>query len=103
MPALEIAIQKVETAHQNLISGNPADFDISGIAALMRGAAVAALAELLRTAQPSAAQIARMSRVNLEGLLYLERVRLARQTVREELASAGQEGHVLYGYRSGSN
>ena len=102
IPDLETAIQRLEATHRNLVGENPEDFDVAGNAASERGLAIVAVVDLLKLEEPSTKQIARLKYVNLDGVLYLERVRLARQALRGELAAAGQHSRVVSGYQSGS-
>ena len=100
MPDLEQAIQDLELAHQELLAGNPADFAHLERATAGRAVAIDSVLPLIDGV--TASQLTRLKHIHLGGSLSLERIRLARQGVRKELASLSQEARVLSGYHAGS-
>ena len=102
MRNLEIALQRLELAQRELVAANPSDFESLGQLGKNRGLAIDAVLELIEDSEPSANQLDRLKRVCLGGILSVERIRGARQAVREELARLNQQGQVLAGYRIGS-
>jgi hypothetical protein len=102
MPDLEEAIQDLELAHQELLAANPADFAHLERATAGRAAAINSVLTLVNEPGVTPGQLARIQQVHLGGALSLERVRLARQGLRKELASLSQEARVLSGYHAGS-
>ncbi len=103
MITLDQALAELELTHHELVSENPADFDKLEVLVRGRALAVEALLALMQHSELAPAQVARLKRVHLGGLLSLERIRFARRAVREELASLSQQGRVLSGYLSGSS
>jgi hypothetical protein len=102
MPDLEQAIQDLELAHQELLAGSPADFAELERATSDRAAAIDTVLALVNEPRVTPGQLARLQHIHLGGSLSLERIRQARQGLRNELASLSQEARVLSGYHAGS-
>src|SRR4051794_10450063 len=102
MNPLELAIHHLERTHRALVAENPSYFVSLDRAARNRCLAIEAVTALLENCEPTPDQLTRLNRIALSGILSIERIRLARQEVREELASLGQEGRILSGYCAGS-
>jgi hypothetical protein len=103
MPDLEAALQELETAQRELVAENPEDFGSLSLVAQRRSQALDSVLALLETAEPSAVQLGRLKRVHLGGILSVERIRLAREGIREEVADLSRQERVISGYRAGSS
>ena len=102
MPNVETALQTLELAQRELVAANPSDFESLERVGRIRGLAIDAVLELVDIPGLTPAQLDRVKRVQLGGILCIERIRNERQNVRDELSRLSQQGHVLSGYRSGS-
>ena len=102
MRDVELALQQLELAQRELVGGNPSDFDSLERLGRNRGLAIDAVLELIENPGLTAEQLDRLKRVHASGILCVERIRGARQSVREELSRLSQQGRVLSGYQSGS-
>src|SRR3954469_14685161 len=102
MNNLESEIQRLERAHQRLVAENPGDFAALAAVSQERALAIESVSEMLDKSEPTPDQLARLNRIHLSGILSLQRIRLARQEVREELTCLSREARVLSGYHAGS-
>ena len=102
MTGLEQAIRSLELAHRELVGEYPADFVRVGGAVRGRSLAIDSLLELLKGSELTAAEMGRLQGIHLGGILSMERIRVVRQIIREELVDLSQQGRVLSGYQAGS-
>jgi hypothetical protein len=102
MPDLEHAIQDLELAHQELLAANPSDFADLERASKCRGAAINSVLASVDEPDVTPGQLARIQDIHQGGSISLERIRLARQGLRKELASLSQQARVVSGYHAGS-
>ena len=102
MRKMESVLQALELAQRELVAANPSDFESLQRLGQNRGAAIDALLSSMNDAELSTEQLDRLKRVHLGGILSVERIRGARQAVREELVGLSQQGKLLAGYQIGS-
>lgn len=102
MRDVELALQQLELAQRELVGENPSDFNSLERLGRDWGLAIDAVLELIENPGLTAEQLDRLKRVHVSGILCVERIRGARQAVREELSRLSQQGRVLSGYQSGS-
>lgn len=100
---LEQAIEDLEKANQALASEDPGALEQMDYAARRRAQAIEAVVALLAHAEPSISQVGRLRRIYLSGILSMQRIEMARQTIREDLRALIAQGHALSGYRSNSS
>ena len=103
MPDLEAVIRELEAAQRDIVAENPEDFGALSVVARRRALALDSVVALLKTIEPSTVQLGRLKRIHLGGILSVERIRLAREGVREEVADLSRQERVISGYRSGSS
>ena len=103
MRNVENALQQLELTQRELVAGNPSDFDSLEQLGRNRGLAIDAVLELIENSGLNMDQLDRLKRVYLGGILNMERIRGARQAIRDELSRLSRQGHLVAGYQTGSN